>query len=179
MSRPRNSDEGDRLAPPAGRGARLRYLQLNCRRSEAVLLLLQHHIGTCGHVFDILFLQDLPVSLRRGRSGVKGFQLFLARSRDSTDPETGLLVKDSIACREMRPFGPRVVGLEIPGPGKVLRIFSAYIQHTTGEGVRDLEIALRWALAKGGRVVAGLDSNGHSPLWAPPPSPLPIRWGSL
>ena len=162
-----------------GRTARwvsgLRCLQLNCRGSEAVWLLLQHSLGTCSSPPDIFLLQDLPTSVRRGGLGFPGFRMFLARSRVSAAPEVGIMIRESIACREIRPFGSRVVGLEVPSPHGVLRLFSAYVQHTTGVGTQELELALRWALSKGGQVIVGMDSNGHSPLWGPPlTTPNPV-----
>ena len=44
---------------------------------------------------------------------------------------------------------------------------SAYIRHTSGEGVNQLSNAIAKASAMSPFVFVGMDSNGHSPLWGP------------
>ena len=47
-------------------------------------------------------------------------------------------------------------------------ILSAYLRHTTGEGLSDLAKAIRWAKGRSPpRVLLGMDGNGHSPWWGP------------
>ena len=44
---------------------------------------------------------------------------------------------------------------------------SAYIRHTSGEGVNQLSNAIAKASTMSPFVFVGMDSNGHSPLWGP------------
>ena len=48
-----------------------------------------------------------------------------------------------------------------------LIVISAYIRHTTGDGVDQLPRALTRASDLSSFIFVGLDSNGHSPLWGP------------
>ena len=73
----------------------------------------------------------------------------------------------SLCCRGLRPFGPRVVLLELAGTDGPIILISAYIWYSSGEGLGDLEAALRWAKGRCPRVLLGLDGNGHSPWWGP------------
>lgn len=152
-----------------GEGRGLSFFQLNCRGSEAAWILSQREILSCGGPPpDVILLQDLPTSVRAGGLGFVGYRMILARSRTQELPEVGIMVRDTLVAKEIRPFGHRVVGVELRGLHGPLRVFSAYVRHTTGEGVEQLTLALRWALSKGPRVVVGLDSNGHNALWGPP-----------
>ena len=46
-------------------------------------------------------------------------------------------------------------------------LISAYIRHTSGEGVNRLSNAIAKASVMSPFVFVGMDSNGHSPLWDP------------
>ena len=48
-----------------------------------------------------------------------------------------------------------------------LIVISAYFRHTTGNGADQLSRALAHASEMLSFIFAGLDSNGHSPLWGP------------
>ena len=73
----------------------------------------------------------------------------------------------SLRCRGLRPFGPRVVLVEVTGTNGPIILISAYIRYSSGEGLEDLEAALCWAKGRCPRVLLGLDGNGHSPWWGP------------
>ena len=73
----------------------------------------------------------------------------------------------SLHCRGLRPFGPRVVQVELAGTDSPIILISAYIRYSFSEGLGDLEAALRWAKDRCPRVLLGLDGNGHSPWWGP------------
>ena len=49
-----------------------------------------------------------------------------------------------------------------------LIFISAYVRHTSGEGLDALDAACRWAKGRCPRVILELDGNGHSSLWGPP-----------
>ena len=68
----------------------------------------------------------------------------------------------------MRPFGPRVVAVEVLGTDGPIIVVSAYLHHSLGAGLDELETAVRWAKGRCPRVLLGLDANGHSPWWGPP-----------
>ena len=78
-----------------------------------------------------------------------------------------ILIQDCLRFRSARPFGRRVVGIEVLGCDGPIMALSAYIRHTTGEGLDDLDRAIRWAKGRSPRVLVGLDGNGHSPWWGP------------
>ena len=58
-----------------------------------------------------------------------------------------------------------MLGIEVLGCDGPIMALSAYIRHTTGDGLEDLDRASRWAKGRSPRVLVGLDGNGHSPWW--------------
>ena len=60
-----------------------------------------------------------------------------------------------------------MLGLELLGCEGPVLVLSAYIHHTTGEGLEDLNKAIRWAKSRSPRVIVGMDGNGHSSWWGP------------
>ena len=42
---------------------------------------------------------------------------------------------------------------------------SAYIHHTIGEGLQNLDRAIHWVKGRSPRVIVGMDDNGHNPWW--------------
>ena len=63
------------------------------------------------------------------------------------------------------------MGLELLGFDGPIVALSAYIRHTTREGLEDLDRAIRWVKGQSPRVLVGLDGNGHSPWWGPETTP--------
>ena len=62
-------------------------------------------------------------------------------------------------------FWARGVGLELLGCEELVLTLSTYICHTTGEGLEDLDKAIRWAKGQSSGVIVGMDGNGRSPWW--------------
>ena len=78
------------------------------------------------------------------------------------------MFRNSLRVRGLWPFGPCGVLAELAGTEGPLIVISAYIRYSLGEGLADLEAALRWAKGRCQRVLLGLDGNGHNPWWGPP-----------
>ena len=79
--------------------------------------------------------------------------------------QVAVAIRDTIRFRQLRPFWPRVVLVEVESTSGSLILMPAYIRHTSGEGLEELARACRWAKGRCPRVLLGLDGNGHSPLW--------------
>ena len=73
-----------------------------------------------------------------------------------------ILIRDCLRFRSARLFGRLVLGLELLGCEGPVLVLSTYIHHTTGEGLEDLNKAIRWAKSRSPRVIVGMDGNGHS-----------------
>ncbi|CAD7699049.1 unnamed protein product, partial [Ostreobium quekettii] len=95
------------------------------------------------------------------------FRLVVAPGIDSMNPQAAILIRDSLRFRSVRPFGPRIAAAELMGPSGSTVVISAYIRHTSGEGLDDLRRAVAWAKGRSPRLVIGMDANGHSPFWGP------------
>ena len=54
-----------------------------------------------------------------------------------------IFIQDCLRFRSARLFGQRVVGIEVLGYDGPIMALSAYIRHTTGEGLEDLDRAIR------------------------------------
>ena len=109
--------------------------------------------------------------MTRGRTGIPGFRPVIAPGSDSFPPQAVILVRDTLQYRSVRPLGPRIAAIELTGHQGPTVILSAYVRHSTGEGLEDLRRAVGWALGCSPRLVIGLDANGHSPLWGPEGTP--------
>ena len=120
---------------------------------------------------DVLLIQDPPKSVALGGTGIPGFRPVIAPGSGSLKPKAAILVRDSIRFKSVRPFGHRVAAIELGGPLGSMVVLSAYIRHTSGEGLEDLRRAVSWAQGRSPRVVIGMDANGHSPLWGPEDTP--------
>ena len=145
----------------------LSFLQLNCRASETTWTLLHQELIDLGCKEDVLLIQDPPHSVAMGRTGIPGFRPTIAPGSESLSPLAAVLVRDTLQHRSARPFGPRVAAIELTGLQGSTVVISAYIRHTSGEGLEDLRRAVCWALGRSPRLVIGMDANGHSPLWGP------------
>ena len=114
---------------------------------------------------DVILLQDPPASVRRGANVFRGYRPIFARGLGPC--AAAILIRDSIRFRPLRQFGPRVVVAAVEGEDGPIAFISAYIRHSTGEGLEDLSAAIRHARARCPRVIVGMDGNGHSAWWGP------------
>ena len=166
------------MSPPchigaAPKGARsagkfLNFLQLNFRKSETTWILCNQELIDRGESPDIVLIQDPPYSVTMGKNIFQGYRAVCAPGRGEGLGQAAILVKNFLQFKRLRPFGPRVVAIEVVGTDGPIIIISAYIRHSSGEGLDDLETAIRWAKGRCPRVLMGLDANGHSPWWGPP-----------
>ena len=116
---------------------------------------------------DILLVQDPPSSVMGGKNIFSGYRIVKAPGQGQGLGKVAIAFRTSLRCRGLRPFGPRVVLVEVAGTNGPIILISAYIRYSSGEGLEDLEAALRWAKGRCPRVLLGLDGNGHSPWWGP------------
>ena len=142
-------------------------MQLNFRRSETTWMLCQQEFLDQRTFPDIILVQDPPSSVMGGKNIFSGYRIVRAPGRGQGLGKVAIAFRASLRCRGLRPFGPRVALLELAGTDGPIILISAYIRHSSGEGLGDLEAALRWAKGRCPRVLLGLDGNGHSPWWGP------------
>ena len=147
--------------------APLTFMQLNFRKSETTWLLCHKEFIDSGHRPDVILVQDPPSSVMGGKNIFQGYRLVRASARGSMLGQVAILLRDSLRFRGLRPFGPRVVLVEIASEVGPIIVLSAYIRHSSGEGLTELEEALRWAKGRCPRVILGCDGNGHSSWWGP------------
>ena len=121
-----------------------------------------------GSTPDVILIQDPPPSVMVGKNIFTGYKIARAPGRGQGLGLAAILIRDSLRFRGLRPFGPRVVAIEISGTDGPIIMLSAYIRYGTGAGLDDLEMAVRWAKGRCPRVVVGMDGNGYSPWWGPP-----------
>ena len=143
-------------------------MQLNFRRSETTWVLCQQELLDRHLAPDVILIQDPPSSALGGRNVFKGYRLVRAPRHGAVLGQVALAIRDTVRFRQLRPFGPRVVLVELATADGPLIFISAYVRHTSGEGLDALAAACRWAKGRCPRVILGLDGNGHSPLWGPP-----------
>lgn len=78
------------------------------------------------------------------------------------------LVRDYLCVWFAWPFSQQVVGVEIMGSDSPLVAMLAYLCHSIGEGLSNLDCAIRWAKGRSPQVLVGMGGNGHNPWWGPP-----------
>ena len=116
---------------------------------------------------DVILVQDPPSSVMGGKNIFSGYRIVRALGRGQGLGKVAIAFRSSLRCQGLRPFGPRVVLVELAGIAGPIILISAYIRYSTGDGLGDLEAALCWAQGRCPRVLLGLDGNGHSPWWGP------------
>ena len=166
------------MSPPSRIGAEpraerssekiLNFLQLNFRKSETTWILCNQELIDRGKSPDIVLIQDPPHSVVMGMNIFQGYRAVCAPGRGDGVGQVAILIKNFLQFKRLRPFGPRVLALEVAGTNGPIIVISAYIRHSSGEGLDDLEVAVRWAKGRCPRVLLGLDADGHSPWWGPP-----------
>ena len=145
----------------------LTFLQLNFRKSEMTWILCSQELLDRRMSPDVVLIQDPPSSVMRGKNIFRGYRAICAPGRGEGLGQVAILIKNSLKFRRLRPFGPRVVAVEVISTDGPFIVLSAYLRHSSGEGLGDLEAAIRWAKGRCPRVLLGLDANGHSPWWGP------------
>ena len=151
--------------PPGTKPAGVSFMQMNFRGSETTWILCQQEMADRDLRPDVILVQDPPFSVCVGKNVFRGYRVIRPTSHGPC--HVLILIRDCLRFRSARPFGRRVVGLELLGPEGPMMALSAYIRHTTGEGLDDLDRAIRWAKSRSPRVIVGMDGNGHSSWWGP------------
>ena len=120
-------------------------MQLNFRRSETTWMLCQQEFLEHRTSPDIILVQDPPSFVMGGKNIFRGYQLVKALGQGQGLGKVAIAFRTSLRCQGLRPFGPRVVLVEVVGTNGPIILISAYIRYSSGEGLEDLEAALRWA----------------------------------
>ena len=141
------------------------FLQMNFRGSETTWILCQQELADRDLRPDVILVQDPPSSVCVGKNVFRGYRAIRPASHGPC--HALILIRDCLRFRAARPFGRRVVGIELLGREGPVLALSAYIRHTTGDGLEALDRAIRWAKSRSPRVIVGMDGNGHSPWWGP------------
>ena len=113
---------------------------------------------------DVVLIQEPPPYLEMMNHLWPGFRIALAAPSPA---HAVIMYKENLGCTQCSFDGSRVCGIQMPFRGTFLTFISAYIRHTSGEGIVQLSNALAKASAMSPFVFVGMDSNGHSPLWGP------------
>ena len=137
-------------APPGARplGPSLSFMQLNFRRSETTWVLCQQEFLEKGASPDIILVQDPPTSVLGGKNIFQGYRIVKAPGRGQGLGQVAIVFRNSLRVRGLRPFGSRVVLAELAGVEGPIIVILAYIRYSSGEGLVDLEAALRWAKSR-------------------------------
>ena len=143
----------------------IQFMQMNFRGSETTWILCQQELSDRNLRPDVILVQDPPFSVCVGKNVFRGYRLIRPVSHGPC--HVVILLRDRLRFRAARPFGRRVLGVELLGREGPVMALSAYIRHSTGDGLADLDRAIRWAKGRSPRVLVGMDGNGHSPWWGP------------
>ena len=90
----------------------------------------------------------------------------MIRPSDSS-PLVIIMIKNTFSFNPCGSEGARVCGIMVKFRGESLVLISAYIHHTSAEGAATLASAVHKDRTISPFIYAGMDSNGHSPLWGP------------
>ena len=141
--------------------AGISFMQMNFRGSETTWILCQQELADRDLRPDVILVQDPPFSVCVGKNVFRGYRVIKPASHGPC--HALILIRDCLRFRTARPFGRRVVGLELLGSEGPVLVLSAYIRHTTGDGLDDLDRAIRWAKSR-----SPTGDCGHGWQWAQP-----------
>ena len=113
---------------------------------------------------DVVLIQDPPPVHCMEKNGWGNFTMICPSDRS---PLAVIMIKNTLSFSPCGFESARVCGVTVQFRGEPLVLVSAYIRHSTAEGADALADAVRRARAISPFIYAGLDSNGHSPLWSP------------
>ena len=148
-------------------------VQMNFRSSETTWILCHQELLDRKIQPDVILIQDPPFSVCMGKNIFRGYRAIRPASHGPC--HVVILIREGLRFQAARPFGRRVVGVELKGNEGPVMILSAYIRHTTGRAYRTL--LGRSAGRKGG-------APGYFWEWmamatahgGPPQAPLPTQW---
>lgn len=150
----------------------IRVLQLNMRYSNFGLTLLQQYLVTSS--YDAILLQDPPADIISGKISVSGYNIILSpgpmdeHPAQSDRPLAAILLRSPLIYQHLPSSHRRLCGVMISTRSGKLALLSAYIHHTDGTGLFELQSLVTTTRHHTSMVLVGLDSNGHSSWWGPP-----------
>ena len=116
------------------------FMQMNFRSSETTWILCQQELLDRQMQPDVILIQDPPFSVCMGKNIFRGYRAIRPVSHGPC--HVAILIREGLRFQAARPFGRRVVGVELKGNEGPVMILSAYLRHTTGEGLSDLAKAI-------------------------------------
>ena len=143
----------------------IQFMQMNFRGSETTWILCQQELSDRNLRPDVILVQDPPFSVCVGKNIFRGYRLIRPVSHGPC--HVVILLRDRLRFRAVRPFGRRVLGVELLGREGLVMALSAYIRHSTAEGLDDLNRTIPCAKGRSPRVLVSMDGNGHNPWWGP------------
>ena len=111
---------------------------------------------------DVVLIQEPPPQLVMENYILPIFRI---ASATPSPAHSVIMYRTTLGCTSCDFLGSQVCSIQMPSRGSSLVIISAYILHTSGEGVNQLSNAIAKASAMSPFVFVGMNSNGHSPLW--------------
>ena len=150
----------------------IRVLQLNMRYSSFGLTLLQQFLATSSH--DVLLLQDPPAAIISGKIPLPGYALILSPGpvndppTQSARPLAAILLRSTFIYQHLPATHRRFCGVLISTQRGKIALISAYLHHTDGSGLTELQSLVTSTRQHTSYILVGLDSNGHSNWWGPP-----------
>ncbi|GMH39822.1 hypothetical protein BSKO_07726 [Bryopsis sp. KO-2023] len=114
---------------------------------------------------DLLLLQDPPRSVVQGVIP-SGYKVLLPAGQDSL---VAVVFRDGLCVRILEAVSSRVVAAQITlSTHKKVNLISAYIQHTSGEGLAELRTCTSFCSTDESiPVIVATDSNSQSSWWGP------------
>ena len=76
------------------------------------------------------------------KNNFQRYRLVLAPNQGTSFRQAAILIRNSLRYKGLQSLGPRVVIVEIMGTDGSIVAISAYLRHTSGEGLADLTQAL-------------------------------------
>ena len=121
----------------------IRVLQLNMRYSSFGLTLLQQFLATSSH--DVLLLQDPPAAIISGKIPLPGYALILSpgpvndHPTQSARPLAAILLRSTFIYQHLPATHRRFCGVLLSTQRGKIALISAYLHHTDGSGLTELQ----------------------------------------
>ena len=114
-----------------------RVAQVNARHSKAVWASLGQ--AALEEHLDVVLIQEPPPQSVMENNLWPGFRIAVATPSPA---HSVIMFRSTLGCSSCNFLGPWVCGVQMPFRGSSLVLISAYIRHTSGEGVSQLSNAI-------------------------------------